>query len=133
MQRIWVTAFTHSATPCSSNAGKTIYSARAHGAPSGPAHPVLALPITVRRELVTIVLYGAHTHGEPLDPDEIKAIAGLASAAAAAYDHLEADALRRESRLCAASWQKHRYSLLELASGRHTVDRYTWRGRTRTV
>jgi len=69
---------------------------RTHGVPSGPAHPVLALPITVRRELVAVVLYGAHTHGEPLDPDEIKAIAGLASAAAAAYDHLEADALRRE-------------------------------------
>ena len=69
---------------------------RAHGVPSGPAYPVLALPIIVRRELVAIVLYGAHIHGEPLDPDEIKAIAGLASAAAAAYDHLEADALRKE-------------------------------------
>jgi hypothetical protein len=64
--------------------------------PSGPAHPVLALPIIVRRELAAVVFYGAHIHGEPLDPDEIKAIAGLAAGAAAAYDHLDAEAMKRE-------------------------------------
>jgi len=64
--------------------------------PSGPAHPVLALPIIVRRELAAVVFYGAHIHGEPLDPDEVKAIAGLAAGAAAAYDHLEAEAMKRE-------------------------------------
>jgi hypothetical protein len=68
---------------------------RTEGVPSGPAHPVLALPIVVRRELAAIVLYGAHIHGEALDPDEIKAIAGLASGAAAAYDHLEAESAKR--------------------------------------
>ena len=64
--------------------------------PSGPAHPILALPIIVRRELTAIVFYGAHIHGEVLDPDEIRAIAGLATGAAAAYDHLEAEAMRSE-------------------------------------
>ena len=56
---------------------------------------MLALPIIVRRELAAIVFYGSHVHGEPLDPDEIKAIAGLATGAAAAYDHLEAESMRR--------------------------------------
>ncbi|HXW51374.1 MAG TPA: hypothetical protein VEJ41_05235 [Candidatus Acidoferrales bacterium] len=64
--------------------------------PSGPAHPVLALPIIVRRELEAIVFYGSHVHGEGLDPDEIRAIAGLATGAAVAYDHLEAEAMKRE-------------------------------------
>jgi len=89
---------------------------RAHGVPSGPAYPVLALPIIVRRELVAIVLYGAHIHGEPLDPDEIKAIAGLASAAAAATIISRLTRCGRRSRYCAASWQRHRYSLLEMPS-----------------
>ena len=67
--------------------------------PSGAAHPVLALPIIVRRELAAVVFYGSHVHGEPLDPDEVKAIAGLAPGAAAAYDHLEAEAMKREVQL----------------------------------
>jgi hypothetical protein len=69
---------------------------RTQGVPSGPAHPILALPIIVRRELAAAVFYGSHTHGEALDPDEIKAIAGLAPAAATAYDHLEAESVKRE-------------------------------------
>lgn len=67
---------------------------RSEGVPSGPARPVLALPVIVRREVTAIVFYGSHAHGEALDPDEVKAIAGLATGAAAAYDHLEAEALR---------------------------------------
>lgn len=69
---------------------------RTEGVPSGPAHPVLALPIIVRRELTAVVFYGAHVHGEALDPDEIKAIAGLAPGAAAAYDHLQAESMQRK-------------------------------------
>src|SRR5579872_1047101 len=75
---------------------------RTEGVPSGPAHPVLALPIIVRRELAAIVFYGAHVHGEALDPDEIKAIASLAPGAAAAYDHLDAEAMQQQ----VASMQK---------------------------
>ncbi len=70
---------------------------RTAGVPSGPARPVLGLPIIARRELAAIVFYGSHLHGEGLDPDEIRAIAGLASGAAAAYDHLEAEKLRSEN------------------------------------
>jgi hypothetical protein len=69
---------------------------RSEGTPSGPAHPVLALPIIVRRELAAVVFYGSHIHGEGLDPDEIRTIAGLAPGAAAAYDHLDAQSMKRE-------------------------------------
>ncbi len=72
---------------------------RTEALPTGPARPVLALPIMVRRELVAIVFFGSHMHGEGLDPDEIKALAGLQTGAAAAYDHLDAEALRRENEL----------------------------------
>ena len=67
------------------------------GIPDGPARPVVALPIIVRRDLVAIAFYGSHTHGEALDPDEIRALAGLATGAAAAYDHLDAETMRREN------------------------------------
>lgn len=70
---------------------------RTEAVPTGPARPVLALPIMVRRELAAIVFFGSHKHGEGLDPDEIKALAGLQTGAAAAYDHLDAEALRREN------------------------------------
>jgi len=69
---------------------------RSIGVPGGPARPVLALPIAVRGELVTIVFYGSHVHGEALDPDEIAAIAGLATGAAAAYDHVAAEAMKHQ-------------------------------------
>jgi hypothetical protein len=72
------------------------YTWRTEGVPSGVARPVLALPIIVRRELAAIAFYGSHVHGEALDPDEVKAIAGLATGAAAAYDHLEAEEMRRK-------------------------------------
>ncbi len=71
------------------------------GVPSGAAQPVLALPIFIRRDLTAVVFYGAHAHGESLDPDEIRAIAGLAPGAAAAYDHLDAESMK--SRLDSAS------------------------------
>jgi hypothetical protein len=65
--------------------------------PGGPARPVLALPIMVRRELAAIVFYGSHVHGEGIDPDEVTALAGLVTGAAAAYDHLNAEQLRHEN------------------------------------
>ena len=64
-------------------------------APSGAARPALALPITVRHELAAIVLFGAHRGGEDFDPDELQWLTALATAAGAAYDHLEADELRQ--------------------------------------
>ena len=69
---------------------------RTEGVPSGAAQPALVLPIIIRRELAAIVFYGSHLHGEALDPDEVRAIAGLATGAAAAYDHLDAEKMRAE-------------------------------------
>jgi hypothetical protein len=64
--------------------------------PVGAARPALALPILVRRRLHAIALYGESKSGAALDPDEIRAIGQLATAAGAAYDHLEAEALREQ-------------------------------------
>ncbi len=69
---------------------------RTESVPSGPARPVLAMPIIVRRELAAVTFYGSHIHGEGLDPDEIKTIASLAPGAGAAYDHLDAESMKRE-------------------------------------
>ncbi len=66
------------------------------GIPTGTARPALALPVMVRHQLDAIALYGAHSGGEDFDPDELQWLNSLAVAAGAAYDHLEADALRRE-------------------------------------
>jgi len=64
--------------------------------PLGAAQPVLAVPVAVRSQLLAFALYGPHATGETLDPGERAMLGGLAVAAAAAYDHLEAQALRRE-------------------------------------
>ena len=65
--------------------------------PQGAAHPHLAVPIIVRRRLVGFVLYGGHAGGIALDPDEIRIIGNLMTGAGAAYDHLDAESMRRES------------------------------------
>lgn len=65
--------------------------------PKGAAEPLIALPIIVRRSLAGILLYGAHEDATDIDPDEVKVLAGLAVSAAAAYDHIEAETLRREN------------------------------------
>lgn len=62
--------------------------------PGGPAQPALALPITIRGKNVAIGLYGAHSGGEDLAPDEIGAIDRLEPSAAAAYARVEVEALR---------------------------------------
>jgi len=64
--------------------------------PTGAARPVLAFPIMVRHRLEGIALYGAHRGGEDFDPDELQWLNALAVAAGAAFDHLEAEALRNE-------------------------------------
>jgi hypothetical protein len=65
--------------------------------PLGDKEPVLAVPVLVRDRLIAFALYGSHSNGEALDPDEAASIDRLAGGAAAAYDHLEAEALRREN------------------------------------
>jgi hypothetical protein len=68
-----------------------------HDLPRGDKEPVLAVPVLVRDRRIAIALYGSHCNGEALDPDEAASIDRLAGGAAAAYDHLEAEALRREN------------------------------------
>jgi hypothetical protein len=63
--------------------------------PTATARPLLALPVTVRRRLAAFVLYSGHVGGEALDPTEQRFVSALAVGAAAAYDHLEAEQLRR--------------------------------------
>jgi hypothetical protein len=63
--------------------------------PVATARPLLALPVTIRRRLAAFVLYSGHRGGEALDPTEQRSIGALAIGAAAAYDHLEAEFLRR--------------------------------------
>jgi hypothetical protein len=55
---------------------------------------VLAVPITVRHELVSFALYGAHRNGAQLDPEEVELLDELAREASRAYDHIEAVRLR---------------------------------------
>jgi hypothetical protein len=63
----------------------------------------LAVPVSVRHELVTFTLYGAHANGAQLDPDEVEMLKELAREAARAYDHVEAErAQQRYSRLMAS-------------------------------
>ena len=54
----------------------------------------LAMPVTVRHELVSFTLYGAHANGAQLDPDEVALLEELALEAARAYDHVEAVRVR---------------------------------------
>jgi len=54
----------------------------------------LAVPVTVRHELVSFTLYGAHANGAQLDPDEVELLEELAREAARAYDHVEAERAR---------------------------------------
>jgi hypothetical protein len=63
--------------------------------PCATARPLLALPVTVRRRLAAFVLYSGHVGGEALDPTEQRSVSALAVGAAAAYDHLDAERMRR--------------------------------------
>ena len=56
---------------------------------------VVAMPVFVRHELAAVVLYGPHSTGEAIDPDEMSALQALCNGASAALDHLEAMELRR--------------------------------------
>jgi hypothetical protein len=66
------------------------------GLPSGLAAPTVALPIRDRLTCHALALYGPHATGADLSHDEQAMLARLAEAAALAYRHVEADALRRQ-------------------------------------
>jgi hypothetical protein len=63
----------------------------------------LAVPVTVRHELVCFTLYGAHANGAQFDPEEVELLEELAREASRAYDHAEAVRVReRYAQLAAA-------------------------------
>jgi hypothetical protein len=64
--------------------------------PNHAAAPIIAFPLLVRHQLEGLAVYGAHISGEDIDPDETRILERLSKSAAAAYDHLEAEAARRE-------------------------------------
>jgi hypothetical protein len=68
---------------------------RSHLDPANAAIYVLAVPVTVRHELVSFTLYGAHANGAQLDPDEVDLLKELSREAARAYDHVEAERARQ--------------------------------------
>jgi GAF domain len=65
--------------------------------PGGLEQPLLAVPVVLRHELLGFVLYGGHTGGEAIDPDERRTLVSLAQAAAGAYDHIRSNALIAEA------------------------------------
>ncbi len=62
----------------------------------------LALPIFARSHLEAVVLYGAHTNGEDIDPDEKASLEAMGVAAGIAYDHLETARVERD----VSRWRK---------------------------
>jgi hypothetical protein len=74
-----------------------IYPDDAHrlGLPAGLASPTVAVPICDRLTSHALALYGPHAIGTDLSHDEQAMLTRLAEAAALAYRHVEANALRR--------------------------------------
>ena len=67
---------------------------RSHLQAENSAIYVLAIPVTVRHELVSFTLYGAHSNGAQLDPDEVELLDDLSREASRAYDHIDAVRMR---------------------------------------
>ncbi|MBV9027990.1 MAG: hypothetical protein JO311_05195 [Candidatus Eremiobacteraeota bacterium] len=76
---------------------------RSHLDAENAAIYTVAIPVSVRHQLVSFTLYGAHANGAQLDPDEVELLKELAREAARAYDHVEAERTRqRYSQLLAS-------------------------------
>jgi hypothetical protein len=63
------------------------------------ANSLLAMPVLLRDQIVAIALYGPHRTGADIDPDEQKSLVPLVERAGAAYDHIDAEALRAKVEL----------------------------------
>lgn len=63
--------------------------------PRGRGRPQIAFPLWSRRELVGFTVYSAHRNGSILDPQEADAIERVGTAATAAFDLVDALALRK--------------------------------------
>jgi len=56
---------------------------------------VVAIPVALRRELVAFMIFGVHSNGIDLDPDEVQALKSLMIPASSAFAHLEALELQK--------------------------------------
>jgi len=56
---------------------------------------VVAIPVALRRELVALMIFGVHSNGIDLDPDEVQALKSLMIPASSAFAHLEALELQK--------------------------------------
>jgi GAF domain len=57
--------------------------------PTGPARPTLAISLISSKRVVGLVLYGAHTNGLDIDPDELRGLEDLCAVAGPALQHPE--------------------------------------------
>jgi hypothetical protein len=64
--------------------------------PGGNVAPVLAVPLMARRALSAFVLYGAHSNGADIDPEEVERLNHLCRAGQATYDELRVQTLTEE-------------------------------------
>ena len=66
------------------------------GFPAGLAAPTVAVPVRDRLRCFAVALYGPHTSGADLSPDERVMLSRIADDAALAFTRAETDALRRQ-------------------------------------
>ncbi len=62
--------------------------------PTGNRQVIYAIPVVIGHTVEAIALYGGHTGGEDLDPDERQSLRDLAQAAAVGYDRVHSKELR---------------------------------------
>ena len=71
------------------------------GEPAGDAAPILAIPFAIRHTLNGFALFGAHTNGAAIDPDERRILEKLVERASFAYDRALAHEQAAELASCA--------------------------------
>jgi GAF domain-containing protein len=90
------------------DSGKLVAYLRGRRAPlrlDTPDH-ALAVPVFSHGDLAAVAFYGVHRNGSDFDPEELGILAHLATAAGAAFDRLEAAALRAENQTLRSAVQK---------------------------
>ncbi len=65
------------------------------GVPTGNVAPVLAVPLIARQALCAFVLYGPHSNGADVDPEEVQRLFRLCRAAQATYDELQVETMMK--------------------------------------
>jgi len=82
--------------------------------PHGHARPRIAFPLWSRGKLIGLALFSAHRNGAALDPEEIEAVERLVLTAVAAFDRVDAEALRSALEEFHALRQEREYLLRRL-------------------